>query len=146
MIENKISLRDGTLVRHKTKGYEGMIEGITEIKTCFTKAGAKLAASGGKEAFQYRVVVSGETMRYIAPADDLEVLEAAAEIVCSRCAYRFQTKPGVIDKAAGRCECGGWICPACLGCQPNESTQPGCSKQRKRLVRKLATGKKARAS
>jgi hypothetical protein len=145
MTERKISLQDGTVVRHKTKGYEGLIEGITEIKTCFTKGGAAIVAAGGKEAFQYRVVVSGQSMRYIAPADDLEIVEAAAEMTCGGCGYHFQSKPGVVDKAGGHCQCGGWICPACLACQPttlNASGQPTCLKQRKRLVRKLATGKK----
>jgi hypothetical protein len=149
MTERKISLQDGTVVRHKTKGYQGLIEGITEIKTCFTKGGAALAGTGGKEAFQYRVVVTGQAMRYIAPADDLEILEAAAEIVCGRCAYSFHSKPGIIDKAGGHCQCGGWICPACSACQPTDETASGqstCVKQRKRLVRKLANGKKLRAS
>jgi hypothetical protein len=147
MTERKISLQDGTVVRHKIKGYEGMIEGITEIKTCFTKGGALLAGAGGKEAFQYRVVVTGQAMRYIAPADDLEVVEAAAEIVCGRCAYKFNSKPGVIDKAGGHCQCGGWICPACLACQPSEAKPNGqspCLRERKRLVRKLASRSKVR--
>ena len=38
-IVNKASLQDGTLVRHKTIGYQGTIEGKTEIKTCFTRGG-----------------------------------------------------------------------------------------------------------
>ena len=39
-IINKISLQDGTLVRHKVIGYQGTIEGKTEIKTCFTRGEA----------------------------------------------------------------------------------------------------------
>ncbi len=144
----KIALQDGTLVRHKVAGYQGKIEGTTGIKTCFTKGGALLAVSLAKEAFQYRVVVSGEPMRHIAPADDLEILEQAAETVCPRCDSRFRTKPGLLDKPAGRCECGGWICPSCWACQaadPESSKNEQCLKQRKRLVRKLASEKKARS-
>ena len=75
-IINKISLQDGTLVRHKVIGYQGTIEGKTEIKTCFTRGGSVLAIPPAKETFQYRVVVNGETMRHIAPAEDLEILDA----------------------------------------------------------------------
>ena len=55
-----------------------------------------LAIPPAKEAFQYRVVVSGETMRHIAPAEDLEILDAMTEVVCFRCHYAFRTKPGVV--------------------------------------------------
>jgi hypothetical protein len=144
----KISLQDGTLVRHKSQGYQGRIEGITGIKACFTKGGVSLAASLAKETFQYRVAVAGDLMRHIAPAEDLEILEALAEIVCLRCHTAFRSKPGLVDKAGGRCECGGWICPSCLACQPADAGSPDgkvtpCSKQRKRLVRKLANEKQA---
>ena len=142
----KVSLLDGTLVRHKTKGYEGKIEGITEIKACFTRGGALLATPLTKEPFQYRVVVTGEPMRHIAPAEDLEILEEITQVVCLRCHSTFRTKPGLLDKPAGRCECGGWICPSCWGCQAAEADQASsCSKQRKRLVRKLANEKKSRS-
>ena len=40
--KREISLRDGTVVRHKNKGYEGKIEGTTAIKACFTRAGMLL--------------------------------------------------------------------------------------------------------
>jgi hypothetical protein len=144
-IANKISLQDGTLVRHKVIGYQGTIEGKTEIKTCFTRGGALLAIPPAKEAFQYRVVVSGETMRHIAPAEDLEILDAMTEVVCFRCHYAFRTKPGVVDKASGRCQCGGWICPACMACQTVEAPeQSQCAKQRKRMVKKLADEKKSK--
>ena len=77
----QVSVADGTLVRHKTNGYEGKIEGITEIKACFTRGGVLLATPLTKEPFQYRVVVTGESMRHIAPVEDLEILEETAEVV-----------------------------------------------------------------
>jgi hypothetical protein len=142
---NKISIQDGTLVRHKVKGYQGKIEGKTEIKTCFTRGGAVLTIPPTKETFQYRVAVTGESMRYIAPAEDLEILDAVSEVVCFRCNSVFRTRPGVLDKPAGRCQCGGWICPSCLACQTTESSeQSPCLKQRKRRVKKLGTEKKAK--
>ena len=144
-IINKISLQDGTLVRHKVIGYQGTIEGKTEIKTCFTRGGSVLAIPPAKETFQYRVVVNGESLRHIAPAEDLEILDAMTEAVCFRCQYVFRTKPGVVDKAAGRCQCGGWICPACFACQtPEAAGQSPCLKQRKRMVKKLASEKKGK--
>jgi len=139
---NNMILRDGTLVRHKKKGYEGKIEGTTAIKACFTRGGASMEAPFSKEAFQYRVVVSGESMRYIAPIDDLEILDAVAEIICIRCYKPFHTKPGVERKAGGRCACGGWICPVCLGCQAEDATKDkasSCEYQRKRFLKKLAS-------
>jgi hypothetical protein len=141
----KINLQDGTLVRHRIQGYQGRIEGITQIKACFTKGGAALALALAKEPFQYRVAVKGESMRHIAPADDLEVIEEeqALEVSCFSCLSSFHTKPGVLGKPGGRCECGGWICPACWACQAPTEGSP-CLKQRKRLVRKHAKGKKTR--
>jgi hypothetical protein len=141
----EISLRDGTFVRHKSRGYEGRIEGTTAIKACFTRGGVTPDASAAKEAFQYRIVVSGETTRHIAPPEDLEILEAAAAVQCIRCQKNFVSKPGVTGKAYGRCACGGWICPACLGCQSEEASKSkatACINQRKRFVRKLTNGKK----
>ena len=141
----EISLRDGTLVRHKNKGYEGAIEGTTAIKTCFTKGGNLLDTPMSKEAFQYRVVVSGMSIRYIAPVEDLEILDAAAEIACVRCHQTFCSKPGLAGKACGRCACGGWICPVCLGCQAedlsNEKSR-SCASQRKRFAKRIANDKK----
>jgi hypothetical protein len=145
-----VKLQDGTLIRHKVVGYEGRIEGTTEIKTCFTAAGALLPGPSSRQIFQYRVVVAGESMRRIAPAEDLEILEGVAEVVCPRCGYSFRSKPGVGNKPGGRCECGGLICPACLACQANGGTDKGvapvCSKQRSRQVRKLAALKKSRSN
>lgn len=139
----QVKLQDGTLIRHKVVGYEGRIEGITEIKTCFTAGGELLDKSSSKQTFQYRVVIEGESMRRIAPTEDLEVLEGVVRIICPHCRYAFQTRPGLADKPAGRCGCGGWICPSCLDCR-DASGQPPCVKHRKRLARKLAIKKKAR--
>ena len=143
---NEVKLQDGTLIRHKVAGYEGRIEGITEITTCFTVGGALLTGSRNRHAFQYRVVVAGESMRRIAPAEDLEILEEVAGVVCPHCRHSFRSKPGVGNKPGGRCECGGWICPACLACQGiNDGTDkvaPVCSKQRSRQVRKSTIRKK----
>ncbi len=138
------SLRDGTLVRHKTIGYEGRIEGTTAIKTCFTRDGKLLGVPTTKEAFQYRVVVSGQSMRFIAPVDDLEILEASAEMVCIRCSRGFRSNPMAAGKAGGRCGCGGWICPVCLSCQADDNTKQKkpCINQRKRLQKKLANDSK----
>ncbi len=146
---DQIKLRDGTLIRHKVMGYEGRIDGITEIKDCFTKAGESLDKSHTKESFQYRVVVKGEIMRRIAPADDFEILEPVVEIVCPNCHSSFHNKPSLVDKPAGRCECGGWICPSCLACgdtsvESSRGERPPCAKQRKRLVRKQAVLKHQR--
>jgi len=140
----EINLRDGTLVRHKTKGYEGKIEGTTAIKACFTRGGALLETPITKEAFQYRVVVDGLSMRYIAPGEDLEILDAAEAILCIRCQKSFYSKPGLTGKAGGRCACGAWICPVCMGCQTEEAAQNKATSythQRKRFLKKLASEK-----
>jgi hypothetical protein len=139
----QVKLQDGTLIRHRVTGYEGRIEGTTEIKTCFTARGELLVNSNSKEIFQYRVAVKGESMRRIAPAEDFEILEGVVGIVCSGCNSSFQTKPNFPDKPGGRCQCGGWICPFCLACQ-DAATQSPCLKQQRRLARKLALQKKAR--
>ena len=139
------SLRDGTLVRHKSKGYQGTIEGTTSIKACFTRGGAALPITMTKETFQYRISVPGESMRQIAPLEDLEILEAAAEINCVACQKPFHTKPGLLGKPGGRCACDGWICPVCLACQTAEAAQDkarGCTHQRKRMLRKSTNDKK----
>ena len=129
-------LQDGTLVRHKNKGYEGRIEGTTAIKACFTSGGVLLGTPSTKEVFQYRVVVPGESMRFIAPIEDLEILDASAEVFCVRCNKPFRSNPGAPGKVRGRCACGGWICPSCLGCQSDEAAEQSvkaCKSQRKRL-------------
>jgi hypothetical protein len=144
---DQVKLRDGTMIRHRVVGYEGRIEGTTEIKTCFTAGGALLDKANSGHTFQYRVVVSGESMRRIAPAEDLEILEGVVEVVCLRCGYSFHSKPGLGNKPGGRCLCGGWICPACLTCQDiNGEAGKGrtsvCPKQRERQIRKLAAQKR----
>jgi hypothetical protein len=146
----EVKLQDGTLIRHKTVGYEGRIEGTTQITTCFTAAGALLPGSSSRQTFQYRVVVPGESMRRIAPAEDLEILEGVATVICPHCRYSFRSKPGVGNKPGGRCECGEWICPACLACRgvnekPGKGIVPVCLKQRSRQLRKLAVRKKSRS-
>lgn len=139
------SLRDGTLVRHKDRGYQGAIEGTTSIKACFTQKGAPLVMPLSKEMFQYRIVVAGEVMRQIAPLEDLQVLDAAAVIECVACHKPFCTKPALVGKPNGRCVCEGWICPVCLACQTKEAAQnkaTACVQQRKRFLRKVANSKK----
>lgn len=139
------SLRDGTLVRHKIRGYEGKIEGTTAIKACFTHGGAAPETPPSKEALQYRIAVNGETMRHIAPLQDLEIIDAATSIQCVRCQKSFTSKPGLSAKACGRCVCGGWICPVCLGCQSEEAAKnkaTACVSQRKRFLKKQANEKK----
>jgi hypothetical protein len=146
-LENK--LHDGTLIRHKVAGYEGRIEGTTEIKSCFTRGGELLVHPTIRDLFQYRVIVEGESLRRIAPAEDLEILEAVVEIICHNCHRSFQTKPQVVGKPRGRCQCGGWICPSCLTCHDlNDASAKGgpsrCTHQKKRVA-KLAQEKKAAA-
>jgi hypothetical protein len=138
-----VSLRDGTLVRHKIIGYEGKVEGTTAIKACFTKGGTLQEVAASKETFQYRVAVAGLSLRYIAPLDDLEIIEAVTETRCVRCNKGFITKPSLTGKPGGRCACGGWICPVCLGCQPEDvgNLKP-CPNQRKRLLKKAASDSK----
>src|SRR5262245_30537855 len=144
----EVKLQDGTLIRHKTVGYEGRIEGTTQITTCFTAAGALLTGSSSRPTFQYRVVVPRESMRRIAPAEDLEILEEVAEVSCAHCRYSFRSKPGAGNKPGGRCECGEWICPACLACRgvnekPGKGVVPVCLKQRSRQLRNIAVRKKS---
>jgi hypothetical protein len=137
-------LKDGTLVQHKVDGYRGRINGITGIKGCFTSRGAP-AGTNTKETFQYRVAVDGEPMRHIAPAEDLEIVpeEQSAKVLCANCSFSFFSKPGRSNKPGGRCDCGSWICPECLVCQPTSevAAAPPCKKQRSRLIRKQAKTK-----
>ncbi len=143
----QVKLQDGTLIRHNVVGYEGRIDGTTEIKTCFTAAGELLVKPDTKQIFQYRVAVAGNSMTRIAPPEDLKILERVVEIVCPRCHSSFNSKPGLVDKPGGRCKCGAWICPSCLACQSMgmeaaKDGQPSCLKERKRLIRKLAAQKR----
>jgi len=145
----QVKLQDGTLIRHNVIGYEGRIDGTTEIKPCFTMAGELMAKPDTKQIFQYRVAVAGEAMRRIAPPEDLEVLEGVVEVVCLSCHSSFHSKPGLIDKPGGRCQCGAWICPSCLACRSTgmkaaKDEPPPCLKEKKRLLRKLAAEKKRR--
>ena len=149
MVEKTVQprLKDGTLVEHKTNGYRGRIEGITEIKSCFTRGGVALPVPTTKETFQYRIAVNGETMRHIAPAEDLEVVfeEARVNVSCFNCHAVFRSKPGTANKAGGRCECGGWICPECLACDASThepgTRRNGCAKQPQRMKRRQAKHK-----
>ena len=150
MSENKVEvkLEDGTLIRHKVAGYEGRIEGTTKIQSCFTLKGELLPHPNSKQLFQYRVMVEGESLRRIAPADDFEILEAVVDVICPACHVAFQSKPGLADKPRGRCKCGGWICPTCLACQEmnaegSKARRSPCRSQRKRIAAKLAFEKKA---
>jgi hypothetical protein len=143
----EVRLQNGTMIRHVVTGYEGRIDGITEIRDCFTSGGERLGRLSSKYTFQYRILVAGESARRIAPAEDLQVLEQAALVVCPNCQGSFQSKPGAAGKPRGRCKCGGWICPTCLFCQASvpDSSAGGpsaCSEQRKRLLRKRAMEKK----
>lgn len=145
----QVKLRDGTLIRHNVVGYEGRIDGITEIKACFTVAGQLLEKPNTKQIFQYRVVIAGESMRRIAPPEDLEILEGVVKVDCSPCHSSFNSRPGLVDKPGGRCQCGAWICPSCLACRSTgmeaaKDGQPSCLKERKRLLRKLAAQKRRR--
>ena len=108
MSENKVEvkLEDGTLIRHKVAGYEGRIEGTTKIQSCFTLKGELLPHPNSKQLFQYRVMVEGESLRRIAPADDFEILEAVVDVICPACHVVFQSKPGLVNKPRGRCKCG----------------------------------------
>ncbi len=146
-----VKLRDGTLIRHKVVGYEGRIDGITGIKACFTSAGKLLESPGVGQIFQYRVMVKGESIRRIAPSKDLEVLEGVEEVVCSRCHFAFYSKPGMVDKAGGRCQCGAWICPSCLACgnmelKATKNDQSLCPGEKKRLMRKFAAKKRKKTN
>jgi len=142
-----VKLEDGTLIRHKVAGYEGRIEGTTKIQSCFTLKGELLPHPNSKQLFQYRVMVEGESLRRIAPADDFEILEAVADVICPACHVAFQSKPGLADKPRGRCKCGGWICPTCLACQEINAEGKGrrssCPSQRKRMASKITFEKKA---
>lgn len=139
----EITLRDGTLVRHKHNGYTGKIEGTTAINACFTTGSLPITAAT-KEVFQYRIAVTGETRRYIAPLEDLEIVDEATAVICVRCHKNFYSKPGLAGKVGGRCSCGGWICPVCLACQSEEAASAqttACPAQRKRFLKSAAAKK-----
>ena len=62
--KTETTLRDGTLVRHRSNGYQGKIEGTTSIRACFTRGGTSVQTATSKETFQYRILVAGESMRW----------------------------------------------------------------------------------
>jgi hypothetical protein len=149
----EVVLALGTLVRHRVSAYLGRIDGITAIQSCFTNRGAPIPLTGNKESFQYRVIVQGEKIRRIAPVRDLEVLAEGIrlEATCVDCQTTFSSDPNLIDKPGGLCECGGWICPDCLACQPaqdaaNESSLATCPNQRKRLLKKATRQKRVKSA
>ena len=78
------NLRDGTLVQHKVEGYKGYVDGITRIKELFTERGQPLDNPKSNQTFQYRIVLEGESLRRIAPAADIEILEEIGAKSCSR--------------------------------------------------------------
>ena len=144
---SEVRLQSGTVIRHRVTGYEGVVDGITEIRDCFTSAGAPLSRLSSKYSFQYRIVVSDESTRRIAPTEDLEVLDGAVLVFCPHCRDSFQSKPGTLGKPRDRCQCGAWICPSCLYCQGaiSDSAAPeSCVYQRKRLVKKVAMAKRTK--
>src|SRR5690242_4030837 len=140
-------LKDGTLVEHKTSGYRGRIDGITEIKGCFTRGGINPVPNTLKDTFQYRIVVNGEAMRHIAPAEDLEVLveESPLNVSCSNCNAAFSTNPRLANKAHGRCHCGGWICPECFACRTSRQ-EDSCAKESARMKRRQGKRRSAAAT
>ena len=59
---------EGTLVKHKKLGYEGLIDGQTNLRIFFT---------GNKQVkFQYRIKLPDQDKRLIAPEEDLRKLKA----------------------------------------------------------------------
>ena len=133
-----VALQNGTMIRHKTAGYEGRIDGTTAIQACFTDGGKSLGSAISKHTFQYRVAIAGESLRRIAPAEDLEIVEQATKVICPSCGHTFHTKLSCEGKPPGRCRCGGWICPVCLSCRSvDEAGKKACVSEGKRLSKKL---------
>ena len=148
----EMALTDGTVVRHKVNGYRGLIDGTTALQNCFTNKGIALTLPAIAETFQYRIAVAGEKLRRVAPARDLEIVavEQRAEIVCLSCEAVFLSRPGVLNKVGGKCECGSWICPACLVCgAPSVKASKGarviCARQRNRIAKQQANHKRKKA-
>ena len=56
-----VKLQDGTRVRHKVIGYEGLIERTTGNKACFTDVGELLKYRDSKQTFQSRVLLREST-------------------------------------------------------------------------------------
>jgi hypothetical protein len=148
----EITLTDGTVVRHKASGYRGLIDGTTALQNCFTNKGLALTLPVITETFQYRIAVAGEKLRRVAPARDLEVVavEKSTEVTCLSCQTVFLSRPGMLNKIGGKCECGSWICPACLVCAaPSAKASKGalaaCTRQRNRIVKQQSNHKRKRA-
>ena len=60
-------IEDKALVKHKRLGYEGLIDGQTHLRILFT---------GNKTCdFQYRIKITNQDKRFIAPEEDLKVLK-----------------------------------------------------------------------
>jgi len=58
---------EGDLVKHKKSGYEGLIDGQTNLKMLFT---------GNRHCeFQYRIKLPNQDTRLIAPEEDLQMLK-----------------------------------------------------------------------
>jgi len=132
-----VALQSGTMIRHKTAGYEGRIDGTTAIQACFTDGGKSLGSAISKHTFQYRVAIAGESLRRIAPAEDLEIVEQATQVICPSCSHSFHTKLNSKGKPRGRCRCGGWICPICLSCRSaDEAEKTACVSELKRHSKK----------
>jgi len=148
----EMTLTDGTVVRHKATGYQGLIDGTTALQNCFTNKGLALTLPAITETFQYRIAVAGEKLRRVAPARDLEIIvvEQSAKITCSSCQAIFLSRPGVLNKIGGKCECGSWNCPACLVCaapsaKASKSARVVCARQRNRIAKQQANHKRKRA-
>ncbi|MEI7998344.1 MAG: hypothetical protein WCH62_02410 [Candidatus Omnitrophota bacterium] len=59
-----------SLVKHKKLGYEGLIDGQTNLRLLFT---------GNKASeFQYRIKLPNQDKRLIAPEEDLQLLKLPA--------------------------------------------------------------------
>jgi len=133
-----VALQNGTMIRHKTAGYEGRIDGTTAIQACFTEGGETLESRNSKHTFQYRIAIAGKSLRRIAPAEDLEILEQTTQVICPSCGHSFHTKLSCEGKPRGRCRCGGWICPICLSCRSaDEAGKTACVRELKRRSKKL---------
>jgi len=59
---------EGSVVKHKILGYEGLIDGHTNLKMLFT--------GNRKCEFQYRIKIPNQDKRLIAPEEDLKMLKA----------------------------------------------------------------------
>ena len=58
---------DGSLVKHKDLGYEGLIDGRTNLKMLYT--------DNRQCEFQYRIKIPNQDKRLITPEEDLKMLK-----------------------------------------------------------------------